>query len=45
MVLTQVSRIAYELCTDRQGDENSKLLYDQYKKVFDEYINSTVSLI
>ncbi|XP_028751646.1 cullin-1-like isoform X2 [Neltuma alba] len=34
--------IVYELCTDRQGEKNSKMLYDQYKKVFDEYINSTV---
>ncbi|KAK4265737.1 hypothetical protein QN277_026751 [Acacia crassicarpa] len=34
--------IVYELCTDRQGEKNSKMLYDQYKRVFDEYINSTV---
>ena len=39
MVLTQVSRIAYELCTDRQGEKNSRMLYDQYKKVFEDYIN------
>ncbi|XP_027332052.1 cullin-1-like isoform X2 [Abrus precatorius] len=32
----------YEFCTDRLGDENSKLLYAQYKKVFEEYINSMV---
>ncbi|KAI4345437.1 hypothetical protein L6164_012562 [Bauhinia variegata] len=34
--------IVHQLCTDRQGEKNSKLLYDQYKKVFEEYINSTV---
>ncbi|KAK7363602.1 hypothetical protein VNO77_05750 [Canavalia gladiata] len=32
----------YEFCTERQGNKNSKLLYDQYKKVFEEYINSMV---
>ncbi|XP_061349208.1 cullin-1-like [Gastrolobium bilobum] len=32
----------YELCTDQQHLKNSKKLYDQYKKIFEEYINSTV---
>lgn len=28
-----------------RAKKNSEMLYDQYKKVFDEYINSTVSLV
>ncbi|XP_057420400.1 cullin-like protein 3 isoform X2 [Lotus japonicus] len=36
-------KTVYLLCTDHPlGDENSKLLYAQYKKVFQEYINATV---
>ncbi|QHO21356.1 hypothetical protein HN51_063759 [Arachis hypogaea] len=34
--------IVYELCTQKPGEENAKLLYFQYKKAIEDYISSKV---
>ena len=44
MVLKWVSRPVYELCI-YTSKENSNLLSVQYTMVFEEYINSSLSLI
>lgn len=40
-----IFRTIYNMCTQKPPHDYSQQLYDKYREAFEEYINSTVSLI
>lgn len=42
LVLNVACRICYRMCTQKQPNEYSQPLYDNYKKAFEDYIRTKV---